>query len=113
MVRGDWIINVEKMRCKNWVNGMEITFCIAKGAFIVGKIQYIPREFIEKIPMTRYRALYIYKMWRNATEIFKKVYLKKTIKHPFKIREGTTAGGYGNSYPYNFHALAAACVPYI
>jgi hypothetical protein len=107
MVRGDWIVNVEKMRCKNWVNGMEITFGIIKGAFIVGKIQYIPQELIETIPVARYRALYIYKMWRNAMEIFKKVYFKKTVKYPFRVREEiNTAGNYGYSYPYNFHAPA-------
>jgi hypothetical protein len=78
MVRGNWIINLEQMRCKNWVNGIEVVFYTREGGETVeGTIQYVPQEIFEKIPATVDFVLYMYRMWRSASYVFKKAYFRR------------------------------------
>jgi hypothetical protein len=82
MVIGSWIVSTENMRCKNWMNGIEITFTLSENNTLQGRISTIPEELFKEMPTTIIRAFYIYKMWRTATYIFKKIYLKKQDQHP-------------------------------
>jgi hypothetical protein len=81
MVVGSWLVSKENMRCKNWINGIEITFALTENNTLRGRISAIPEALFKEMPTAIIRALYIYKMWRTATYIFKKVYLKKD-QHP-------------------------------
>jgi hypothetical protein len=81
MVKGEWIVFPEARRCKNWVNGIEIVFYITSQNTVQSRIHYIPPALMSKIPGTIDLAIYVFKMWRQATEIFKKVYYKKD-QHP-------------------------------
>jgi hypothetical protein len=87
MVKGDWIIFPETGRCKNWVNGIEIVFHFTREKTLQSKINYIPPALKENIPGTMDLTLYVLKMWRQATELFKKVYLKK-YQHPRMLHPG-------------------------
>jgi hypothetical protein len=87
MVKGEWIVFPEAMRCKNWVNGIEIVFFITAKNTVESKIQYIPPALLEQFPLTIDLAMYVFKMWRQATEIFKKVYFKKN-QHPRMLHPG-------------------------
>ncbi|MDR2629385.1 MAG: hypothetical protein LBC60_00520 [Spirochaetaceae bacterium] len=87
MVVGSWIVSTENMRCKNWINGMEITFTLTENNDLKGRISVIPKERLSEIPTLALRAFYIHKMWRNATYIFKKLYLKKD-QRPRKLPVG-------------------------
>jgi hypothetical protein len=87
MVKGNWIIFPETGRCKNWVNGIEIVFYSTGKNTLQSKIHYIPPALMEQIPGAMDLALYVFKMWRQATEIFKKVYFKKN-QHPRMFHPG-------------------------
>ncbi|MDR1108960.1 MAG: hypothetical protein LBL19_07995 [Spirochaetaceae bacterium] len=87
MVIGSWLVNKEKMRCKNWINGIEVLFTVNENHTIQGKITAIPEELLKEMPTTVVRAVYIHKMWRKATHIFKKIYLKKD-QHPQRTSLG-------------------------
>jgi hypothetical protein len=67
------------MRCKNWVNGIEIVFHVGgtNNEIVEGMIQYVPQEIFENIPATVDFVLYLYKVWRSAMYTFKRVYFKK------------------------------------
>ncbi|MDR1949167.1 MAG: hypothetical protein LBQ38_07230 [Spirochaetaceae bacterium] len=77
MVKGEWIIFPEARRCKNWVNGIEVVFDVDDADEVVGIIRYIPPELSKQISTPFIFSLYVYKMWRQATELFKKIYYKK------------------------------------
>jgi hypothetical protein len=77
MVKGDWIVNVRDLRCKNWVNGIEVVFYLNEEKLPVGKIGYIPEELIKSKPLSIDLVLYIYKMWSRATSIFYKAYYRQ------------------------------------
>jgi hypothetical protein len=81
MVRGEWIVNLKDMRCKNWVNGIEIKFFLNEENVPEGRIRYCPQELIENLPGSIDFIMYLYKMWRNATCVFKKAYYKKINRH--------------------------------
>ncbi|MFP3089445.1 hypothetical protein LQZ21_03870 [Treponema sp. TIM-1] len=87
MVVGSWIVSKENMRCKNWINGIEITFTLSENNTLKGRISFIPKGLFKEMPTTILRAFYIYKMWRTATHIFKKIYLKKD-QHPQRLSLG-------------------------
>jgi hypothetical protein len=80
MVVGPWIVNLKEQRCKNWINGLEVSFSMHNNV-PYGKIQSLPKDFFKETPFAIDQVIYVYKMWRNATYIFKKVYLKKN-QHP-------------------------------
>jgi hypothetical protein len=80
MVVGSWIVKLKEQRCKNWINGIEVSFSIHNNV-PYGKIRSLPKDFFKETPSAMDQLMYVYKMWRNATYIFKKVYLKK-IQHP-------------------------------
>jgi hypothetical protein len=77
MVKGDWIVFPKEMRCKNWANGIEVTFYFNETRQIEGKIQYIPPHLISRIPFTLNPAIFLFRMRRQATMVFRKVYYKK------------------------------------
>jgi hypothetical protein len=87
MVKGDWIIFPAEGRCKNWVNGIEIVFYNTGKNTLQSRIHYIPPALVEKTPSAMDLAIYVFKMWRQATELFKKVYLKKN-QHPRMFHPG-------------------------
>jgi hypothetical protein len=75
MVRGNWIISIKNMHCKNWVNGLEINFILNQNKIPEGRIVFIPRELFKNGSVKS--ILHIYRMWRNAIYIFQKLYFKK------------------------------------
>lgn len=77
MVKGDWIVNVRDMRCKNWVNGIEVVFYLNREKMLEGKIQHIPEELIESKPLAFDLAVYLYRMWNRAASIFYRAYYKQ------------------------------------
>ncbi|MDR2403132.1 MAG: hypothetical protein LBD78_03795 [Spirochaetaceae bacterium] len=77
MVKGEWIIVPETMRCKNWVNGIEIVFDMDSAGKVIGKIRYIPPELSERISSPFIFSVYVLQMWQQATELFTKIYYKK------------------------------------
>ena len=80
MVVGSWIVNLKEQRCKNWINGIEVSFSIHNNV-PYGEIRSLPKDLFKETPAAIDQVLYVYKMSQNATYIFKKVYLKK-IQHP-------------------------------
>lgn len=77
MVKGDWIVFPKEMRCKNWVNGIEVHFHFNETCQIEGKIQYIPPHLIERIPFILNPATFLFRIQRQATLMFRKIYYKK------------------------------------
>jgi hypothetical protein len=100
MVVGSWIVSKENMRCKNWINGIEITFTLDEDNTLKGRISFIPKGLFKEMPTTILRAFYIYKMWRTATHIFKKIYLKKRSTPPEIISGGTLVPRMSNNQLY-------------
>jgi hypothetical protein len=80
MVKGDWIVNVRDMRCKNWVNGIEIVFYLNKDKAPVGTIRYIPKALIKSKPLTIDLVLYAYRMWHRASAIFYRAYYRQKLR---------------------------------
>jgi hypothetical protein len=87
MVRGEWIIFPKEMRCKNWRNGIEIVFALNEKKIPEGKVR-LPPALAKQFPFAIDRFLYVYKMWRQAASLLKKVYLKKTQHTPAAIQAG-------------------------
>jgi hypothetical protein len=79
MVKGEWIVFPKEMRCKNWVNGIEVRFYFNESSQIEGKIQYIPARLTKRIPFTANPDIFLFRMWRQATLIFRKAYYKKQL----------------------------------
>jgi hypothetical protein len=77
MVKGDWIVNVRDMRCKNWVNGIEVVFYLNREKMLMGKIQHIPEKLIENKPLTIDLLIYLYRMWNRAASIFYRAYYRQ------------------------------------
>jgi hypothetical protein len=86
MVKGAWIINLHTLRCKNWVNGMEVVFQLDESKRPVGKLMPLPEalsaELDEKIPVTRERMAYICRMWQRATVIFYRAWYRQLFRDP-------------------------------
>jgi hypothetical protein len=81
MVMGEWIVFTREMRCKNWVNGIEVNFCVNEANRVEGKISYIPPEIIEGMPATINLAIFLFRMWRQATIAFERDYYRKKPRH--------------------------------
>jgi hypothetical protein len=77
MVKGDWIVNIKDMRCKNWVNGIEVVFYLNKEKLPVGKIQHIPEKLLEGKSLTIDLVFFLYKMWTRASAVFYKAYYRQ------------------------------------
>jgi hypothetical protein len=77
MVKGDWIIFLKEMRCKNWVNGVEVRFYFNENCQIEGKIEYIPPGLREGIPFSPNQVIFLFRMRRQATLVFMKACRKK------------------------------------
>jgi hypothetical protein len=84
MVKGEWIVFPKEMRCKNWVNGIAVNFYFNEADEIEGRIQYVPPRISEGIPPSPNQSIFLFKMWRQATLIFKKAYYKK---HPSPVAD--------------------------
>jgi hypothetical protein len=82
MVRGAWIINFHTMRCKNWVNGIEVVFHLDENGHPAGKLMPLPEELAEKIPKLQERLAYVCRMWQRATLVFYRAY----YRHLFRAR---------------------------
>ncbi|WP_010254500.1 hypothetical protein [Treponema primitia] len=80
MVKGPWIINVDAMRCKNWVNGIEVVFHLDETGRPLGKIMPPPRGLSERIPQIQNRMIYVCRMWQRATAVFYKVYYRHLFR---------------------------------
>ncbi|MDR0386634.1 MAG: hypothetical protein LBH57_01225 [Treponema sp.] len=81
MVKGEWIVFPKEMRCKNWVNGIEVRFHFNESSQIEGKIQYVPPHLTKRIPCAINPDIFLFRMWRQATMIFRKAYYRKRL-HP-------------------------------
>jgi hypothetical protein len=77
MVKGDWILHLDGMRCKNWVNGIEVVFFFDNEGALKGKIHYIPQMLIEQSSDAIEIAVLVYRMRQQATALFKRIYHKK------------------------------------
>lgn len=79
MVKGDWIVFPKEMRCKNWVNGVEVRCRFNESSQVDGKIEYIPPGLIEQIPVSLNPVIFLFRMRRQAVLVFTKACNKK---HP-------------------------------
>jgi hypothetical protein len=77
MVKGEWIIVPEAMRCKNWVNGIEVIFDVDSAGKVFGRIRYIPPELSERISSPLVFSVYVLRMWQQATDLFTRIYYKR------------------------------------
>jgi hypothetical protein len=77
MVKGDWIVNIRDMRCKNWVNGIEVVFYLNREKMLVGKIQHIPEKLIKGKSPAIELVSYLHKMWNRAASIFYRAYYRQ------------------------------------
>ncbi|MDR3129970.1 MAG: hypothetical protein LBU18_00310 [Treponema sp.] len=79
MVKGNWIVFLKEMRCKNWVNGIDVGFYFDKTGRIEGKIQYLPPRLLEQISLFPNPGVFLFRMRYQAALIFRKIYLKRQI----------------------------------
>jgi hypothetical protein len=77
MVKGNWIVFPKEMRCKNWVNGIEVAFRFNENNQIVGAVRYVPPRLTKKDPFIRNPCIFLFRTCREATLIFRKIYRKK------------------------------------
>ncbi|MFP3043706.1 hypothetical protein LQZ19_17990 [Treponema primitia] len=80
MVKGSWIINVDAMRCKNWINGIEVVFRLDEKGRPLGKIMPLPNGLSERIPRVQDRMIYVCRMWQRATLVFYRVYYRQLFR---------------------------------
>jgi hypothetical protein len=80
MVKGAWIITVREMRCKNWVNGLEIVFRLNSDGQLVGSILPPPASFWDKLPPELNVSNFLFRMRRQATILFYRVYYQRLLK---------------------------------
>jgi hypothetical protein len=76
MVKGSWIISIKGMRCKNWVNGIEVIFHLNEWGQLVGKIMPLPGGLRDKLPPVQDRNVYVCHMWQRACTVFYKAYYR-------------------------------------
>jgi hypothetical protein len=79
MVRGDWIFYLDGMRCKNWVNGIEVVFSFDPGGILKGTIHHIPPALMLQSPGALEIAVLAYRMRQQATALFKRIYQKRAV----------------------------------
>lgn len=82
MVKGAWIVTVGEMRCKNWMNGLEVVFHLGDNGQPAGSILPPPDRFWDKIPQTVDMSIFLRRMRRRATIVFYRAY----YRHLFKIQ---------------------------
>jgi hypothetical protein len=80
MVKGAWIITVREMRCKNWVNGLEIVFRLDGNGQPAGSILPPPASFWDKLPQTLDVSTFLRRMRRQATILFYRAYYQRLLK---------------------------------
>jgi hypothetical protein len=101
MVKGAWIINLHTMRCKNWVNGIEVSFHLDENGRLMGTLMSLPAalpgELRKKIPTGQEQAAYICRMWRRAIVVFYRAWYRgrtksKSFPTVSTIRSSSTPG---------------------
>jgi hypothetical protein len=80
MIKGAWIVTLREMRCKNWMNGLEIVFHLGKNGQPEGSILPPSDKFWAKTPKTLDMALFLRRMLRRATVVFYQVYYRRLLK---------------------------------
>jgi hypothetical protein len=80
MVKGSWIISINAMRCKNWINGIEVVFHLDEQGQPVGRIIPLPEGLYDKLPRGQDRMIYVCRMWQRACVIFYKAYYRYLFK---------------------------------
>lgn len=93
MVKGAWIINLHTKRCKNWVNGIEVSFHFDENGRLMGRLMPLPGELCKKISPRQERVAYIYRMWRRAIVVFYRAWYR------------------GRTKPKSFPTVSAICSP--
>jgi hypothetical protein len=76
------------------MNGLEIDFTLNRNKIPEGRITFIPKELFKDGGLKS--ILHIYRMWRNATYIFQKVYFKKRAATYPGIYRGMFTASYKN-----------------
>jgi hypothetical protein len=84
MVKGAWIVKVGKMRCKNWINGLEVVFHPDANGQPTGSILPPLDNFWDNFPRDMDRGLFLCRMWQRATIVFYRAY----YQHLLKTRHG-------------------------
>jgi hypothetical protein len=72
------------MRCKNWINGIEVVFHLGENGRPAGSILPLPDEFWDKIPKTMDATFFLHRMRRRATVLFYRAYYRQLLKNPHK-----------------------------
>jgi hypothetical protein len=89
MVKGSWIISIEGMRCKNWINGIEVVFHLDERGLPMGKIMPLPGGLSDKLPLVQDRMIYVCHMWQRACAIFYKAYYRYLFKGHYARKRQT------------------------
>jgi hypothetical protein len=80
MVKGAWIVTLREMRCKNWVNGIEVVFHVGENGEPAGSILPLPDKIWEKIPKALDMMFFLYRMRQRATSVFYRAYYRNLLK---------------------------------